>query len=161
MGKSAAPLVATPMTDPIEVQFDPPDLPKRFAKAGGDLEKELLSTMGQAMFHLQDSAPSYPPKPAKSKYRRTGTLGRSLTLGGDGNYAKISKIGNRGAEAKFGTRIKYAVWVIGDPPGKSQAKHMGHWWTMNTVKEEAEPGIKKLFAQMARRMADFIAGKGA
>ncbi|KPJ95378.1 MAG: hypothetical protein AMJ53_02840 [Gammaproteobacteria bacterium SG8_11] len=169
------------MTDPIEVQFDPPDLPKRFAKAGGDLEKELRQTMDQALYHIQDSVPSYPvasrkPQPFKSDkqrrfffwalrsgrisvpYRRTGTLGRSLTIGQPGNIKEVRKLG-QGVEGQFGTRTKYAPMVIGQ---RSQARyHQGTWWTLNEAGKKARPDINRLFAQMARRMADFIAGKGA
>lgn len=143
--------------DPIEIKLKPPDLLRRLNGYSKQAEDELYKASWKSFYHIAGSVPSYPEY--QSSYKRTGTLGRSLTIGGPMNIKEVKKLGG-GVEARFGTRVNYAVWVIGDPPGKSQAKHMRHWWTMATVRKEAEKGIIRIFDQAMERIANWIEGQG-
>jgi hypothetical protein len=58
-------------------------------------------------------------------YRRTGTLGRSIT-------SAISNLTGSSVTVKIGTTIAYAERVIGDDSQQS-AYHKGHWWQLHAI----------------------------
>ena len=146
-----------PGDNTIEVKLTPPDLLERLNGYEKRLEGEMKLAMIRSMFHVQDSVPSYPvyPKPP-STYDRTGTLGRTLTAGHPSHVRSVKNVGDGVVEGQFGTRLEYAPFVIGDD---TQARHMGHWWTMKTVKAKAEKGIKRIFDKMGDKLAGWIEGK--
>ena len=148
------------MTTTIEVTYDPPDLLERMARYPQELDEEMRTTAKKALYHLQGSVPEYPPPPAGSRYQRTGTLGRSLGLGGGAaEISQVARVG-KGYEATLGTRLEYAPYVIGSAEDQpSQAAHMNHWWTTVTIAEKAEPGIERLYNASAERMAAFLDGQ--
>ena len=152
-----------PDNNTIEVKLTPPDLLERLNGYTPELEKEMQDTMKAALYHVLYSVPSYPAY--ESSYQRTGTLGRTLTIVGDPEHVQdVKTIGQGVVEGQFGTRLEYAPHVIGDPSrpkGERQAKHMRHWWTIITVKEKAEDGVKKLFEKMADRIAKKLGGGNA
>lgn len=139
----------------IEVKFTPPDLPQRMQKYPKQLEREMEKTMKQSLVHVQGSVPPYPPASADSSYIRTGTLGRSIGLGGRAEIYEVKRIGG-GYEARLGTRLSYAPYVIG---ADQAAQHAGRWWTMKTVASKARPGIERLFKAMSERLAVYLGGK--
>ena len=147
------------MTTTIEVTYDPPDLLERMARYPQELDEEMRTTAKKALFHLQGSVPEYPPPPAGSRYQRTGTLGRSIGLGGPADVMMVKKVGG-GYESTLGTRLEYAPYVIGSSEDQpSQARHMSHWWTTQTIAEKAEPGIERLYNNSAERMVAFLEGQ--
>ena len=147
------------------------EISRRFDKFPDKLNRVMRQTMEAALYILQENVPRYPPKPATSTYNRTGTLGRSL--GSGGGKADIFRVTGQGSflgqgsgsylTGEFGTRVKYAPYVIGDPPDSpSQAwMHKGRWWTMKTITKKSEAKITRAFQEMADDLARWLEGKGA
>ena len=151
------------MTNPIiETRLNPPDLLQRMAKYPDVLSKEVKATLETANYHVWASVPSYPQKPVGSRYRRTGTLGRSLGISeqggtfGNPDVLTVKSIGGGKQEARFGTRLIYAPYVIG---AKTQARQNRHWYTMETIAKNAEAGIHKLFDGLSKKLVKFLDGK--
>jgi hypothetical protein len=139
---------------------------ERFKEHPRKLYGEIRTTMNAALLVLWESVPGYPPPPEGSDYRRTGTLGRTLgsgEAGGNlGGTPDIYELKNSGVlfEGSFGTRLKYAPYVIGDR-NDEQAGHMRHWWTIpQTVVEKAAPKIERLFVVMNEALAKWLVRKG-
>ena len=153
-----------PADNTIEVKLTPPDLLERLRDHPKELNEGMQEAMYQSLLHIQYSVGSYPVY--KSKYQRTGQLGRSLGVsesGGRIGFAdeqEVKPIGQHVVEGVIGTNLKYAPYVIGDGPGPAQAKHMRHWWTMKTVKAKAEkaPGIVAIFEKMVEKLAKKLGG---
>jgi len=123
--------------------------------------KEMYRNMQASLDVLNENVLPYPPKPETSKYRRTGTLGKSLGSGMSGGktgakptvYGVSQSMGSGSYEGRFGTNLSYAKYVI-DP--KQQAyMHQGRWWTLDNVKENAKSKILKIWQDMV----NFIIGK--
>lgn len=124
------------------------DYPKKFDEVIG-------KTLDTSLLTIHQEVPPYPVY--QSSYRRTGTLGRTLTPGQNNNINE-RKIGPQMFEATFGTRLNYAPYVIGE---QTQAGHMKHWWTLDgTVLRKAAPKIERLFQIAVERMAKWLEGKG-
>jgi hypothetical protein len=117
----------------------------------GRLRQEIEALMPAALTIFWENVPPYPPPPEGSTYRRTGTLGRTLGSGANAQSADIFEIRSLGStmiEGRFGTRLKYARYVIGDRDTE-QAGHMRHWWTLpQTVVERSTGKITRLFVNM-------------
>ena len=142
------------MSDDVIVEITPPDLLRRMEKYPDKLREELESTTLKALYHVQGSVPEYPPADPDSSYIRTGTLGRTIGLGARPDIFEVKTMGARGFQGMFGTRLEYARYVIGT---REQARiHKGRWWTMKTVRDKAEPGVKRLYSQMCARLADWL-----
>jgi hypothetical protein len=103
----------------------------------------MRNLMEKSMRVLWENVPPYPPKPEASKYRRTGTLGRSL--GAEGAKPTVYSIKGSGANmaGTFGTNLSYAQYVI--DPERQAYMHKGRWWTMNTIKEKSLDKINKIW----------------
>lgn len=95
---------------------------------------EFRPTMNEVAFLVQDRMADYPPKPAGSKYIRTGNLGRKWTN-------KVTMTPNE-LMAIIGNNTSYAPWVQNY---LFQAKQNRHWQTDKQVLEELEPSIVSLF----------------
>lgn len=146
------------MPEPLKIIINPPDLFERMEKYPLILKSHLRTTMRNSMYVVHSSVPSYPAPPASSTYRRTGTLGRSLIIGnmGAGNILEIKDTGI-GIEGRFGTRLHYAQYVIGET---TQAwMHRGRWWTMADLRQRAEPKVQKLFNRMGEALVKWLASK--
>lgn len=144
------------MADEIEIIFRPPDLIRRMERYPDKLREEMEKTTKAALIHLQGSVPGYPAADPASSYRRTGTLGRSIGLGGQAEIYEVRSIG-AGYEAQLGTRLEYAPYVIGSQSQTAVHRARG-WWTMRTVLEKAKPGITRLYRKMGKRMVSFLEG---
>lgn len=140
----------------ITVTFTPPDLLQRMARYPERLDAELERTTKQALMHTRGSVPPYPPARPESRYVRTGTLGRSVGLGGQADIFEVRSLFG-GYEARLGTNVEYAPPVIGDGTQTAFFKGRG-WWTMRTVLERAKPGIERLYEAMCKRMVEFLGG---
>lgn len=138
----------------IDITFTPPDLLQRMARYPDRLNIELEKTTTQALLHLVGSVPPYPPARPESHYVRTGTLGRSIGLGGMADIYEVRPVFG-GYEARLGTNVEYAPPVIGDGTQTAFFKGRG-WWTMKTILERAAPGIAKLYDAMCQRMVDWL-----
>lgn len=138
----------------LVVTFTPPDLPQRMQRYPELLDAEMERTMKAALAHTQGSVPAYPPAPVGSSYVRTGTLGRSIGLGGQADMYTVEKLG-RSYVATLGTRLVYAPRVIGEgqePPWS------GYWWKLSIALKRAEPGIMRLFEAASRRLVAKLGG---
>ena len=141
------------------------ELHARFRQFPEKYSKAVAKTLQASLLVLQGSVPAYPRKPSGSTYRRTGLLGRSLgssETGGKVGKPDISEtIKAHGyQEAHFGTRLKYAPYVVGDRAAQ-QSSRMKHWWTVpQTVLEKAMPKINKAFERLGIALAKYL-DKGA
>ena len=107
----------------------------------------------------------YPQPPPNSTYKRTGTLGRTLGTSDHGGMSgkpdvyKVKSSGSGMQSASFGTRLKYARYVIGDKSKEQATVHAGRWWTLPDVAEQMTDRIKGLFEIAAKTMARFLDGR--
>lgn len=120
-----------------------------------------ISKMGMeaSLLVLWENIPPYPAPPPDSKYRRTGTLGRTLgssegggKTGGQPDVYETKAIGAHDYEGRFGTNLNYAPYVIGE----EQARHMSHWWKLTSIIPIAEKKIAKVWEGIAQTMASFL-----
>lgn len=113
---------------------------------------------------LWSNVPPYPQKRnPESKYKRTGTLGR--TLGSDEGGGKLGepdiftvhRLSSNYLEGKFGTRLDHAEHVIGE--GTQAEIHRGWWWTMKTIFEASRARIFSTWQAVADELARFLDGR--
>ena len=122
------------------------------ANAAHIVHTEMMRAMGRAVSGLRGGVGKYPPKPEGSKYRRTGTLGRSLTSFAHGDSIHSVKRIAGGVEGRWGTNVKYAPYVIDQ---NSQAwMHKGRWWTLQGEAKRMTPQVKAEFEAASVRIAN-------
>ena len=128
------------------------------------LGQVMAKGMAASLTVIWEKIPPYPAPPADSSYRRTGTLGRTLgssmrgsTSGGNPDIFTVKKLG-AGYEGRFGTRLNYAPYVIGD--GTQSRAHAGRWWTLRNVAEKAQSKILQVWTGIADKLAAYLEGKG-
>ena len=108
----------------------------------------VMQTLMQAsLMALWEHEPGYPPKPDGSTYDRTGTLGRTLGIeegGGHAGQPDIFEVKPSGGfvEGHFGTRLGYAIYVIGQ---RQAWMHRGRWWTILDIATSAADEIRSLW----------------
>jgi len=130
------------------------EIHQRMAKYPGKFEQVIDKTLDTTLLTVHQAVPPYPVY--ASTYRRTGTLGKTLTPGGPNNINE-KEFGSNMFSATFGTRLEYAPYVVGET---TQAKHMKHWWTLDgTVLRNVAPKVQRLFERAAQRMAAWLDGK--
>lgn len=145
-----------------QLEVDDHGLQQRFARFPRVYRGAVQKTMQASLLKIWELIPPYPPQPANSRYRRTGTLGRTLGSGisggrqGQPDIMEI-KMGARNATGKFGTRLHYAPHVIG-MRGKEQKPFFAqYWWTLpDTVLGKAVGPIARLFKVMVEELAGFL-----
>ena len=132
------------MADDLQIKITvDPDLERKLA-AGRTISNALPRVMKQAVLYGQSQIPGYPAPPDGSTYRRTGTLGRSLTsMQGQapGALSRVTPLGNHTIGA-IGTNIRYGPYVIGRD--RQARVHRGRWYTLQSVIEDAKGGIVKI-----------------
>ena len=90
---------------------------EKLKKIPAALDKAMTHTMVLSLLELWSAVRPYPPKPPKSTYSRTGTLGRTLgsgTTGGrSGGQPTVYSIrgGGNKMTGHFGPNLKYAKYV--------------------------------------------------
>ena len=137
------------MADSIHVRISGVDeLDRKLAKIKGDIKPEVLRTTKKAVQYLHGQVPGYPPPPPLSTYRRTGTLGRSLT-------AKATPTGT-GAVGRIGTVTSYAPDVISDEAvggrGPQAPVHRGRWYTLQGVVRSCRAAVIGFYEEMVRKL---------
>lgn len=147
----------------VEIETNPPDLFRRFARYPGKTRRVMRKTMEASLLHTQGEIPAYPVAPANvDASRRTGTLGRRLGVAQSGGRLgraeihTIRTIGSTAFEGKLGTSLFYADRVI----GSQQSPWDAYWWTLSSVAKKAKDGIVKLHKAAAEELARFIDGIG-
>jgi len=132
-------------------------LRERLGQGNEVVRRELLRAMTRAVVGELGRMPAYPPPPDGSWYRRTGTLGRSLTaLVGQAEHA-ASDVQERGQDivGLVGTNVAYASYVI----GRSQARaHRGRWWLLEESVLSHRSEIEAEFEDAAARIVEAMAG---
>lgn len=111
---------------------------------------------------LGDYIPPYPPERIGQKYFRTERLGRSMGSGFGGGRTgrpdvfEVNMSGNS-TEGTYGTRVGYAEYVIGE--GTQAWMHVGRWWTVKTVLNNATKAIEGIWSGVGDRIAAYINGR--
>lgn len=130
----------------------------------GKLAQVMAVAMSASLNTFWENVPPYPPPPETSTYRRTGTLGRTLgsseaggTSGGQPEIYAIRRFGSGHMEGRFGTRLEYAEYVIGE--GTQARMHSGRWWTMKTIAEKAKEKINRIWQDVGNKLAAFLDGR--
>lgn len=142
------------------------ELRQRFAAFPDKYNKSLQKTMQAVLLKVWELVPAYPSPPPNSSYRRTGTLGRTLGVSAGGGRAGRPDIYEKRQaggyhEARFGTRLEYARYVIGDKSSEQAWMHEGRWWTIpQDLFEKVREPIEKLFEIATEEMAKWLDGKG-
>lgn len=132
------------------------DYPKVFDQVMEEIAQAQLLT-------LHENVPPYPPEPASSTYKRTGTLGRTLGSGMGGGASGTPDVfqtikGGGFYEVRFGSRLGYAPWVIGE---KTQTSiFAAYWWRLVEVLGFSFQKIMDITRDAAKQMGDFLKGKG-
>jgi hypothetical protein len=141
----------------------PPDLLQRMAKYPKELDAAMQKATTAALLVVQENVPPYPPTLPNQKYRRTGTLGRSLGVGmnsgivGTPDIRTVKKVGTTGYEGTFGSNLSYAAEVIGE--GTQKPIHRGRWWTMKTVAQRAVSKVIRVYEIASEQMVKFLDGR--
>ena len=122
------------------------------SNAANIVHTEMMRAMGRSMVRLQGGVKKYPPKPPDSRYIRTTTLGKSLTIATDAQaIGSVSAI-HGGVEGRWGTKVKYAPYVIDQ--NKQAWMHKGRWWTLQGEAKRLTPQVVKEFKAASVRIAD-------
>lgn len=143
----------------MTIKTNPPDLFQRFERYPQRLDDELQTAMDKAMLHMQGSIPEYPAQNPASSYERTGTLGRTVGLGGSkADTYQVKRLGAGSYEGRIGTRLYSAQYVIGEGTQARKVAQSAPWWTMKDVAEKAQEGIVRIFENMAEKLARWLDG---
>lgn len=134
---------------------------QRMAAYPAQLTAGLATTMAASLATLWSKVPPYPPKPVGSTYRRQNILAKSLgsSPGGGASGVKpgiftIRRLGSSNYEGRFGTKLDYAPYVIGE--GTQAGMHSSNWWTIKTVADRAADKINGLWSNLMEHMASFL-----
>jgi len=124
-------------------------LEQKFANLPKVLDQLTQKTMETSLETLQQNVPEYPPPPQKTKYTRTGMLGKSL--GAAGGKPTVYSVTGSGTQTigKFGTNLNYAQYVI--DPDRQAWMHKGRWWTMTHIKNKSVDKIKALWDDIVKK----------
>lgn len=111
----------------------------------------LEETAEAALLSLIPDLADYPPPPAASTYRRTGTLGR-LWASARPEFAPLSS----GFEARIGNKTPYGPFV---QSSEFQAKqHQGTWKTDEDIVTAHQDELEAYFERALERVVEQIDG---
>jgi len=134
------------MADTVTVEIEGLDeLIGRLGKAPTLVRKLAGDAMEKSVAVVHRKLATYPSPPPASTYRRTGTLGRSIT----------TKVERSKFTGEVGTNLRYAPYVIG---AEQAAMHRGRWQTVTSVAEELKPQIEGFFREANEELARELAG---
>jgi len=99
-----------------------------------------------AVLYVHSKMPKYPPAPASSTYRRTGTLGRTITAMKGNEPEALSRVESAFGNVKgiVGTKLSYAPWVI-DKERQTKGHKANGWWNLQDVVYSLRSGIKETY----------------
>ena len=107
------------------------------------MQSAVKTALSGAADLIRADVKQYPPPPARSTYRRTGTLGRSWT--------KRIKHGARWPEAHIGTHVAYAPYV--QDKQRQAWMHKGRWPAAQDVARQRSPDVVRLILQAVEKWA--------
>lgn len=117
-----------------------------------DIVRPILEeTADAALLSLIPDLADYPPKPAGSTYRRSGTLGRLWTSARP-EFAPLSS----GFEARIGNRTPYGVFVQGEWQTKSHRE--AGWKTDEDIVTKHQAELESYFEQALERVVEAVNG---
>jgi hypothetical protein len=117
---------------------------------GEEIGPALEQALRQGVYYLHQKTPPYPPASGGS-YRRTMTLGRSVTTWQGQSQGALSRVEGRAGTWRgiIGTAVPYAQFVIGD----NQARpHRGRWWQLRKVVAANVPGVIRKMEDAVRKL---------
>jgi hypothetical protein len=123
------------------------------AQARCIVNEERRKALTDAARYVRAKAAKYPPKPSSSTYRRTGTLGRSITI------STIHQVGHT-VWAEVGTNLHYAPYVEygtgiygprGVPITPKTAKVLAWRATAGALQRAGRPGHLLIAMDLTRR----------
>jgi len=103
--------------------------------------KELRPPMLRGVAMLHEAVAEYPPPPAGSTYRRTGTLGRRWTT----RVETLTKF-----EGVIGNNTVYGPYV--QDKGEQAKVHQGRWQTIQSVVDDGRAAVVAGFQAVIRRI---------
>lgn len=110
-----------------------------------ELRTVLYYGLQRGMYIIHQNLPPYPPAPERSTYRRTGLLGRSITV--------ETRATPEGAESEIGTNVPYGPYVIGDDTMQAWM-HKGRWWQLpDQVFKNIESVTEEISQSIERRIS--------
>ena len=118
----------------------------------GNIPEAEAAAGEKAILFVHQETPPYPAPPSGSAYRRTGTLGRTITtIQGSGSVDALSRVeqGLFGTRAIVGTALEYAPLVIGKPQAKV---HRGRWYILEDVIDGLRSAIMKIYQAEIKRL---------
>lgn len=124
---------------------------EKLAEVASELTGDgLAPDMRKAIIYVHSQVPSYPSAPPFSRYRRTGTLGRSVSsFSATGSLSRVESVGG-GVVGYVGTNLSYAGYVIDEH--QQAYMHRGRWYTLQSVVDDATDGIVKIIRAGVRRI---------
>lgn len=131
------------------------ELQAKLGQAQARMPKFLQDTTLKAVLYVHAHMPAYPPAPAGSTYRRTGTLGRTVTSLMGTEPTALSRVeGSLFGKVTgiVGTRLSYAPWVI-DEDRQTRSHKANGWWTLQKVVRDLRKGIRGVYE---KALHDFV-----
>ncbi len=119
-------------------------LNKKLRRAGNNTKPAIKKATRKAVLYIHSQVPPYPPPLPNSDYRRTGTLGRSITT-------EVRDIGSQ-TVGLIGSAVIYAPDVISAKKvgkrGPQKRIHKGRWYTLQGVVKKAHKDVLKIYRKM-------------
>jgi hypothetical protein len=114
----------------------------------------VAKALEKALLLLQGEAADYPVQRSGSRYRRTGTLGRTWTSA----RREIRQGRGHLLEGRMGNRTPYGPYVQSE--AEQLAVHRGRWKTIEQILQEQEGAIDGLLGQAGGEMVKGMARGG-
>ena len=121
-------------------------------EADGAAMERVGTTVHQALLLLATYAADYPPQPAGSDYRRTGTLGRLWTTA-----TPHMTMSGHVLDARIGNATPYGPWV--QDPEQQRRVHRGRWQTTDEVVQSHLGEVDALLAQVGLDIVERVAAQ--
>lgn len=127
------------------------DLDRKLGAVVREFPQFLSHSTTAAVLYVHSKMPKYPAQPAGSTYRRTGTLGRSVTTMQGSAPGALSRVESSFGDVKgiVGTRIRYATWVI---DRENQTPNFrAYWWNLQDTVIGLRKGIRETYKKELNR----------
>lgn len=123
---------------------------RKISKASAGMVKNIQKSTKKAVLYVHSEIPGYPPVPAGSDYRRTGTAGRAITtfgitpVGGGGTSLSEVKPLFDGAQGFVGGKLEYLPYLI-DETYQTEVHKRNGWFTLQDVIRKLKDGITQIY----------------
>lgn len=121
----------------------------RFRRMEAETKRQILAATREVGIWLHQHLPPYAPRPAHSRYKRTGTLGKTM-------FTKAEWIGSA-AVGLIGSPVEYAPYVISTEPVGSRGPQtvfhkMAGWWTLQGEVKRRKGDIVRIYRKALKRI---------